>query len=164
MNKKSKGFTLIELLVVVLIIGILAAIALPQYKIAVVKSRLAAIIPVMNGLKTGLESYYLANGQYPQTLVPDVSSFDISSSCQTVAGDSSVLKCDNYFLIDTSWTGHYGARAAYCPGHQDAWGSCSSNSDFVYSIYADHDELSGNRTCGPSTDFGTRLCKSLTNY
>ena len=63
-NKSSymKGFTLIELLVVVLIIGILAAVALPQYRKAVVKARLAQVTAMVDAAKKGVELYLLENG------------------------------------------------------------------------------------------------------
>ena len=62
MNKKA--FTLIELLVVVLIIGILSAVALPQYEKAVVKSRYATLKFLTRAIADAEERYYLANNEY----------------------------------------------------------------------------------------------------
>ena len=69
----KKGFTLIELLVVVLIIGILSAVALPQYTKAVKKSRVANMQPTLKALLQAGQVYRLANGD----VLVDIDDLDI---------------------------------------------------------------------------------------
>ena len=62
--KNKQAFTLIELLVVVLIIGILAAVALPQYQKAVEKSKATQALAIIRTVADAQQNYYLANGSY----------------------------------------------------------------------------------------------------
>ena len=92
----SRGFTLIELLVVVLIIGILASVARPQYTKAVAKSRYSQLITAGKSLKDAMEVYYMANGNYPQYW----GDLDIEfKGCTADTSARYMLWCDN-FAVD----------------------------------------------------------------
>ena len=81
MKKKNKlGFTLIEMLVVVLIIGILAGIALPQYNKAVEKARLPEALVNIRNIEGSLQRYILANGLPSETIYfKDIADVELSS-------------------------------------------------------------------------------------
>ena len=78
--QKSLGFTLIELLVVVLIIGILAAVALPQYEKAVEKSRAAQAFALAKSIHEAQEAFKMASGDYTRSFE------DLDIDIPTVAG------------------------------------------------------------------------------
>ena len=65
--KNKQAFTLIELLVVVLIIGILAAVALPQYQKVVEKSKATQALTLLKSVAQAQEAYHMANGDYAGT-------------------------------------------------------------------------------------------------
>ncbi len=90
MLTNKKAFTLIELLVVVLIIGILAAVAVPQYKKAVYKSRVAEAVAMLKAIGQAQEAYYLANGVYTD----DISKLDVEVPSELIGTDEE--QCDKY--------------------------------------------------------------------
>jgi prepilin-type N-terminal cleavage/methylation domain-containing protein len=91
--RTAKAFTLIEILVVVLIIGILAAIALPQYQIAVAKAKFSQIFIFMNSLEKAEQMYYLTNGQF----TADFGKLDI-----TMPEGASISKSEDLSVITYS--------------------------------------------------------------
>ena len=113
-RKTRAGFTLIELLVVVLIIGILAAVALPQYTKAVEKSRWMEAITNTKAIGLALERYLLAN---PGDYTTDMSALDISVG--TPIDSSRVLAGKfRYTLfgtagVGTNWEGRAQSESNY---------------------------------------------------
>ncbi len=163
-NKKYGGFTLLEMLVVVLIIGILAGIALPQYQMAVTKAKVASILPLMRRWYDGMAEYKLRTGSYftEDDENPDGSLVGANWQSDWINLDEDT-PCGDYFACgDGIWECgiNYG---------DDGSIGCTYESKFVIimSQSDSHDYCGGNQgktICMPfngSSVEGEKICKSL---
>ncbi|MBR2082487.1 MAG: prepilin-type N-terminal cleavage/methylation domain-containing protein [Elusimicrobiaceae bacterium] len=85
MYQHKQAFTLIELLVVVLIIGILAAVAVPQYRKVVYKARTVEAVNMLKAISDAQEVYWLANGKYTN----NIHDLDVDIAEERVCGEAS---------------------------------------------------------------------------
>jgi len=146
--QKNAGFTLIELLVVVLIIGILAAVALPQYQKAVAKARYTQLVTAGKTLKDAMEGYYLANGAYPQFW----RDLDIEyAGCTADTAGRYMLWCDK-FAVDMFESAEacltvYDVHGIEGNGRGAGVDVFKSKSPARYIIWLDASEHPGKRQC-----------------
>ena len=164
-----RGFTLIELLVVVLIIGILAAVAVPQYQKAVEKSRLAEPLSFGNSFQKTLAVYLLENG-FPSgddrvkfighTTGETTFKLPLPVDAETTLDCNSMSdKCvGKYFSYDgfcTSTECYFRATRYFKPDFSDA------NTDNNYLLRWRFKNNTWTMACIFYTDLGAKICNSL---
>ena len=157
-----EGFTLMELLVVVLIIGILAGVALPQYETAVLKSKMNSIVPLVRAIKNANEVYYMANGKYTDNL----NDLDISIPAGNAKSSPSagLVFYDNGTWIDQYVEGDCHGDLS-CPR---VWGGFGGRDDAnkalpncVVAFYYDNTTTPGRIQCYGSHSKCAKICKGM---
>jgi len=147
----NKGFTLIELLVVVLIIGILAAMALPQYFKAVERSRMTEAVTLLGNIAQAQQRKYLQINKYAQQYNGlDVAPKGASGSLYYTKGCATTGANGNGFGISLSGT-------AFTAGKATAK-RYSNNGALQYNYTLERFYGSNETSCTGSDDNGAALC------
>ena len=150
----KQGFTLIELLVVVLIIGVLAAVALPQYNKAIIKARFSNTKQILSSVVKAEQAFHLANGEYSSSL----QELDLTFGQCTNRLDQSVFSCDNNWVIDIIYDNLPVIEVYYCPGNANTYSACNTNKIFKYRVWMDE---SKSDECTGYTVLGQSICQSI---
>ena len=150
MKNNKKGFTLIELLVVVLIIGILASIALPQYFKAVEKSKAAEALSLFGSIASAQQRYYLVNDNFSDTFGGiDLEFTDASGNAVTTERTSFTTK--NYLIeLKGVSSEHAGVLASRTGGK--------------YKFTMCKEYQTGKVMCDTAQDQGAQICPSLGQF
>ncbi len=153
----NSAFTLIELLVVVLIIGILAAVAVPQYQMAVTKSRLVQAFTMTKAIKDAEQAYFLANGHYTYSLDElDISfddcALDESQSDTSISTPYQTYVCPTTTLIIFAHpTNSTGLNSVY------AYVFKEEDKSLALEVRLNRDT----RLCSSNFEVGKRACQSI---
>ena len=143
---KNQAFTLIELLVVVLIIGILAAIAVPQYQKAVMRSRFTKMILYNDSIVKAQNAYFLANGHYATSLDDLDITLPEGHGCwmnvtKTLTYTNCILdKGDKHFAILQKVLIPQTPNRTDCCTYSDT----NNEADYLCSAFANTNEYTGN--------------------
>ena len=150
------GFTLIELLVVVLIIGILAAMAMPQYFKAVERSRMAEAVTLVDSIAKAQRRKLMQTNRYARTFEGlDVSPKGATGSIYYTKGDPRTGRGGNGFVIVLD--SHVDFVYDQVIAHRVAVGNSGSNSlQYNYSLYRYYQ--SDNVSCAGNNQAGSELC------
>ena len=125
----KKAFTLIELLVVVLIIGILAAIALPQYQKATERAKMAEAVIIVRAIANANQRYYLANGKYAGVSEIDLLDIQIPGVVNNVTWGPNRIATKYFIYSPNGSTADYIALAQRISDRSDVVG--------IYTIHID---------------------------